>query len=90
MTGPGNNLNIAEELVRAVSYHLQLRPEISLTARDEKTAAAAMYNLILTEANRRYESDVPTMPVEARKYRWFPEIGRNYKSLFCKDFNLIM
>lgn len=82
--------NIVEEFVRAVSLHVNDVPEIGLVARNEKIAAAAIYNFILQKGNKRYNANVPPVAVNGDDYEWNSRVPTSYRALFKKDFNLVL
>ncbi|KIM24576.1 hypothetical protein M408DRAFT_26872 [Serendipita vermifera MAFF 305830] len=85
-----NGENVVEAFISNISLHLQSAPHVTLRAQDEKIAARAIYNLILQEANSRYESDARTVAIDADTFTWDYNNQPDYISLFTKDFSLVL
>jgi hypothetical protein len=63
--------------------------EATLTALNETTAAAVIYNLIIKAANTRYNTNAPLMAVDPQDYEWDP-LPTDYRAVFRRDFYLRM
>ena len=82
--------NLVQSFVNEVSLHVSEVPDARLTARTERIAAGAIYNMILEHANSCYGSNVPPATLNQEDYMWYTPEPTNYRALFKRDFALYL